>query len=314
MNTERKLLASPEISQALDKLAKGFVEWPRAPVLHRPDEAGLDYEDVFFPSEDGTPLQGWYITRPGADKLIVCNHPRWFNRAGLPSHLEPWKSLGGSAGNDFEVNFVPDYKILHDAGYHVLTYDMRNYGQSGAANGGVFTVGNFESRDVLGSLNYVRTREDTRELTIGLFSRCVGGNATLKAMERRPDAFEDIRCLVCPQPMSAGSSLPRALERLGIDKSYMTELDERVRLLTSFHIDEFSPIPWARSVTIPTFLYQVRDDVYTTPADIQAIFDNIPIEDKKLFWIEGSTRRWDGYTYFQRHPQQMLEWFARFMN
>ena len=30
----------------------------RAPVLRRPDEVGLDYEDVFFPSMDGVPLGG----------------------------------------------------------------------------------------------------------------------------------------------------------------------------------------------------------------------------------------------------------------
>jgi pimeloyl-ACP methyl ester carboxylesterase len=41
------------------------------------------------------------------------------------------------SGNGFEVNLVPDYKILHDAGYNVLAYDLRNHGLSSAANGGV---------------------------------------------------------------------------------------------------------------------------------------------------------------------------------
>jgi alpha/beta superfamily hydrolase len=66
------------------------------------------------------------------------------------------------------VNFVPDYKILHDAGYNVLAYDLRNFGHSGAANGGIFSVGRYEARDVIGSLNYVRGRQDTHEMTIGL--------------------------------------------------------------------------------------------------------------------------------------------------
>jgi pimeloyl-ACP methyl ester carboxylesterase len=47
---------------------------------------------------------------------------------------------------------VPDYKILHDAGYNVLAYDLRNHGLSSAANGGVVTHGFTESRDVAGSL------------------------------------------------------------------------------------------------------------------------------------------------------------------
>jgi uncharacterized protein len=60
---------------------------------------------------------------------------------------------------------------------------------------------------------------------------------------------------------------------------------------------------------VPTFLYQVRDDLYTRPSDVQAIYDNIPVTDKKLFWIQGTTRRWDGYTCFQKNPRLMLEWF-----
>lgn len=30
----------------------------RSPVFRRPDEVGLAYEDVFFPSQDGVPFEG----------------------------------------------------------------------------------------------------------------------------------------------------------------------------------------------------------------------------------------------------------------
>ena len=63
---------------------------------------------------------------------------------------------------------MPDYKILHDAGYNVLVYDFRNYGLSGAANGGVMSCGVLEARDVIGSLAYVRGRTDLRDMAIGL--------------------------------------------------------------------------------------------------------------------------------------------------
>jgi hypothetical protein len=32
------------------------------------------------------------------------------------------------------------------------------------------------------------------------------------------------------------------------------------------------------------------------------MFDNIPVAEKKLQWIEGTTARWDGYMEFQRRP------------
>jgi pimeloyl-ACP methyl ester carboxylesterase len=77
------------------------------------------------------------------------------------------RSVWRSSGNDFEVNLVPDLKILHDAGYNVLAYDLRDFGHSGAANGGIASSGIFEARDVLGSLNYARRREDTRKMAVG---------------------------------------------------------------------------------------------------------------------------------------------------
>ena len=54
-------------------------------------------------------------------------------------------------------------------------------------------------------------------------------------------------------------------------------------------------------------------DVLTEPGDVQAMFDNIPVPDKKLQWIGGTTRRWDGYLEFQRRPEPMLDWFAAHM-
>ena len=74
-----------------------------------------------------------------------------------------------------------------------------------------------------------------------------------------------------------------------------------------------APREWAKSVRVPTFLYQVHDDVLTYPSDVQTMFDNIPITDKKLLWIKDTTARWDGYLEFQRRPEPMLEWFQTHM-
>ena len=163
-----------QIDRILDATADAFVHQLRSPIMHTPSEQNLAYEEVTFPSLDGVPLEGWFIPAGGSEKLIIANHPMGFSRSGIPAHLEPWRSIWSSSGNAFEVNFIPDYKLLHDAGYNVLAYDLRNFGLSGAANGGIASSGIFESRDVLGSLRYVRDRRDTRDMTIGLFSRCLG--------------------------------------------------------------------------------------------------------------------------------------------
>jgi hypothetical protein len=166
-------LSDEQIDRVLDEMANSFGKQLRSPILHSPSEENLDYDEVSFQALDGVPLEAWYIPAVGSKKIIVANHPMGFSRSGVPTHLEPWKSIWTLSGNDFEVNFVPDYKILNEAGYNVLAYDLRNFGQSGDANGGIASSGIFEARDVLGSLKYVRSREDTRSMTIGLFSRCL---------------------------------------------------------------------------------------------------------------------------------------------
>jgi hypothetical protein len=172
-------LTGEQIDNILQAMADSFGRQLRSPILHWPSEHGLDYEDVTFPALDGVPLEGWFIPAARSDKLIIANHPMGFSRSGIPTHLEPWRSVWAVSGNDFEVNLIPDYKILHDAGYNLLAYDLRNFGLSGAANGGIASSGIFEARDVAGSLAYTRSRHDTRAMTIGLFSRCLGCSSTL---------------------------------------------------------------------------------------------------------------------------------------
>jgi dienelactone hydrolase len=301
-----------QADEALRRFADGFSWLRRAPVLHSPSEHGLDYEDVTFPARDGVPLEGWFIPARGSGKLIIANHPMGFSRSGMPTQYEPWHADWAASGNGFEVDLVPDYKILHDAGYNVLAYDLRNHGLSSAANGGVTTHGITEWRDIAGSLAYARTRPGTGDMTIGLFSRCMGGVATFAAMTRWPAAFDGVRCLVSPQPVTPRFIVERRLAVMGLGDR-LEDFNTLIRLRTSVGLEQRIPQEWARNVRVPTFLYQVRGDILTDPSDVQAMFDNIPVADKTLQWIEGTTARWDGYLEFQRRPQPMLDWFAQYM-
>ena len=313
---EAPAMSEQQIDEFLENFADGFAHTSRSPVLHDPAEQGLEFENVTFQALDGVPLEAWFIPATSSNKLIIANHPMGFSRSGLPSYLEPWASLWGPSGNDFEVNFIPDYRVLHDAGYNVLTYDLRNLGLSGSGNGGVTSSGIFEARDVVGSLRYARTREDLKDMTLGLFSRCLGCNSTFAAMTQHPEAFEDVRCLVGPQPVTDPVIMERQLAIAGVPDpaDHINDLEQRIVLRTGLGFAARNPREWAKNVNVPTFLYQVHDDVLTTPDDVQTIFDNIPRADKKLQWIHGTTARWDGYLEFQRRPQPMLEWFETHMS
>lgn len=225
------------------------------------------------------------------------------NRYGYPGYLEPWTGFGG-----FEVNFLPQYKALHDAGYDVLAYDLRNHGRSGAGNGDIVGIGLLEYRDVIGSLRYAKARKDTAGMTTALLSVCLGCDSTKVAMNKHPEEFRHIKALLALQPVSARPFIERASESAGIENG-VEIFDAAIHRLTGFHVDELSPTEHAKAVMVPTLVAQVHNDVLTKPSDVQPMYNNIPAKDKKLFWIEGTTRRFDGYNYFGEHPELMLEWF-----
>jgi uncharacterized protein len=303
-----------ELDAALDGVAQGLAHAVRSPVLRTPAESGLVFEDVSFPSTDGTALEAWFIPCEGSEKLIVFEHPMMFNRYGFAAHVEPWRSAFGTGyGNDVEVSFIEDYRILHEAGYNVLTFDFRNFGLSGAANGGLMSGNRFEARDVLGALAYV-SRPDLAAMTVGIVAGCMGGNATFRAIDTDPAAFDGVRCLVAPLLLSPMAFVERALENLGAPTAYAAEVERRTRLLTGCALSEASPVAWAPSVRMPTLTYGVREDALVGPDDLEAIHAAIGARDKSLFWIDGTRARWDGYLYFQRHPEEILAWLAGHMD
>ena len=296
-------LTPTEAQMAIVKaLAEGTVKPKRAPIIKTPADYGLEYEDTFFPALDGVPLEAWFIPAD-SDKLIICNHPMTMNRYGFPGHLDPWKQF-----NDVEVDFNKVYKALHDAGYNVLTYDMRNHGRSGEAHGGVASVGLNEWRDVAGAMVYVQGHDKLKNMTVGLFNPCAGGNAAMVAMTKCPELFEDVKAFVCPQPSSMNIAMKEIATLQGVG-DFMDELDQEQIKLGGYANADMSPHHYAANVKVPTFIIQVKDDIWTKPEDVQTTFDLLTIEDKKLFWVEGTTQRFDGYNYFGENPEQMIEFF-----
>ncbi|PYI15630.1 alpha/beta-hydrolase [Aspergillus violaceofuscus CBS 115571] len=305
-------MAAADVDAYAGPLAQFFAHGLRSPILRRPDEEGLEYEEVWFPSLDGlhVVLEGWYIPAKGSNKLIIANHPMPCNRSGYPGHLPGFEMFGG-----FEVNFIKDYKALHDAGYNVLCYDLRNHGRSGAGSGGIVGIGLFEARDVVGSIQYARSRPDTAHMEIGLLSRCLGANSTIVAFDKFPGYLKDIKALIALQPVSSRVFVEVGAKNAGLDPKAAAEaFDTKIFHLTGLHIDELTPIPYTKAVTVPTMVAQVHRDSSVVPDDIQTIYDGIGAREKELFWIEGTTRRFDGYNYFGEHPERMLGWFDKYMS
>ncbi|MEL6536259.1 MAG: alpha/beta hydrolase, partial [Bacteroidota bacterium] len=251
---------------------------------------------------------GWFIPA-NSNRLIISNHFSPANRYGFAGHMEGLDFAGG-----FEVNFLPRYKALHDAGYNVLAYDLRSHGESGDGEGSISGVGYYEWQEVLASIDYVKGREDTADKDISLMSMCMGANATINAMEKNPEVFEDIKSLIAIAPLKGQTTIERQSEQMGIPSDAALAAFEPIyNSITGLTVEDHNIIPKAKNIHIPTYFLQVRNDTNSRWTDVQEIFENTPVEDKKIEYVEETPWRFKGYTYFSEHPESMIEWFDNHM-
>ena len=302
-------METAQTTEFLNGLAYGLAKPPRTLILRKPDEYGMEFEEVSFPTADGVNLKAWFIPA-NSDKLIIHNHFSPATRYGFPGHLEGFEAFGG-----FEVNFLPKYKALHEAGYNILTYDMRNHGESDASPNEICGVGYWEWQDVIGSLQFARSWEKTARMEISLQSMCMGGNATLRAMEKYPEAFEGIKSLILIQPLHGQTCIERSCEAMGVDvESGIREFAPINEALTGLTFEDHNMRPLIKHVKVPTLMLQVRQDMVSRESDIQELYDNLEVSDKDIVWVEDTPWRFHGYTYFSDHPEEMVRWYDKYMS
>lgn len=311
---EQEKIISPENLLKVKALAS-MIKMPRSFIFKYPDEYGMnEWHSVSIPSEDGTPLEAWYIPAKGkkSNKLIIYNHALPMCKSGYPGHLgEPWSNFI----EPVEIDFVIQYKHLTDAGYNVLTYDFRNHGQSSAANGGVCGIGQWEWRDCVGVKKFVDTHPELSQMDVALFSQCLGGISQYAAITKYPKLFENVKCLISPLVPNMSSVFRKLSEAQGISE-YQELIDLEMLKLGGFTAADMSGKLWAPNVKLPIFMWQLRDDaVIDNPHDALSTFDALGSSDKELYWIEGTTKRFeDGYNWFGRYPEKVLNYLSNYMN
>lgn len=81
---------------------------PTREIVETPANAGIDFEDVYFETEDGVRLNGWFIPAEDAIGAVLYCHGNGFNLGSHYAHV----------------------LFYRDLGYHVFLFDYRGYGQS----------------------------------------------------------------------------------------------------------------------------------------------------------------------------------------
>lgn len=103
------LAALALLAGTTDVLERYFIYFPICELAGYPTDYGMPYRDAHFSAEDGVPLHGWFVPRPGARQTILILH----GNGGNISHRLGWM------------------RMLHDLGANVMIFDYRGYGRSG---------------------------------------------------------------------------------------------------------------------------------------------------------------------------------------
>jgi hypothetical protein len=296
------------MSEAINKEQQGvvlrgmadfFEKTERNPITKTPKEVGLEFKEISFKTEDNINLKAWYIPSTKSKKLVVFNHFMLGKRDGAVP-LEGWGNI--------TVDFMPIYKHLVDAGYNIFTYDLRNHGASDVHENGKLGLTTTEYKDVIAATKYAKENYPDNDLY--LFSQCYGTVATIRAIDESPALFKDIRAFINIQPLELAAFVEGISKTMNIwDKDSLSIFENQLEKVTGCTFADIK-MP-AQSVHIPTLTVQVKKDFRTTTASIEKIHDQIGTDDKKLFWIEDTEERLEGYNYFGREPKEMIEWFDK---
>jgi hypothetical protein len=178
-----------------------------------------------------------------------------------------------------------------------------------------------EWQDVAASLRYVLGHADLGDDEIVFLSQCMGANATFLAWKNEPDLFANpqIKGLIANQPTLSYNMTDRFIRaKTGFDLVDRVLAAQRERHGFGFA----EALDYVPSLTVPVLYAQVEEDVYTFNTqtgqnDIQEILDATPTE-HEIVWIGpdqetpfGTGNRFDGYQYFNQHPEALLKFLAK---
>ena len=288
-------------------LARTLIAPVRQGLWTTPADAGLEFENAEFPAQDGVRLSGWFVPAAAnskrSDATVVLVHGWQWNRLGYRAQ-DMFANVTGSTNIDL-LFLIQD---LHNDGYNVLTFDLRNHGQSAAAR--PVSFGQSEAKDLLGALAYLEGRDDVDANQIGVVGFSIGANSALFALPQT----DRIRALVAVQPMTPSLFTSRlAADFLGVFGTAVRSMAEMIyRLFGGPRMAGIVPAFAAAGASdTPVLFLQGTGDRWGSTDDISHMAEMTPRAQELLF--VNSTHRFGGYQYLIDHPGAASNFFNRYL-
>jgi pimeloyl-ACP methyl ester carboxylesterase len=236
-----------------------------SPMWVFPEQFGLPYAKVAFPTKDGLTLRGWLIPSPNGDKRTVIMCHGWGDNKG-----ELLKQT---------------YFLNETAGFNLLYFDFRSHGES---EGEITTIGGLETIDFDAAVTWLRSAKPELADRVGVFGLSMGAAVTVAAM---PD-HADLRCAAVESPFSDYRGVIR---RWGWNKfrvPHFPLIDITLWMLRlrvgNPKIDVFNPVEAAPHIAPrPLFVIGGAEDDLMPEEDVRRVFDAAR-EPKQLWIVPGA--------------------------
>jgi dipeptidyl aminopeptidase/acylaminoacyl peptidase len=264
-------------------LVYGATRAERNPFEAHPHDFGLRFEEVSFEPRDGElTLRGWFLEgSAGAPHLIFVH--------GIGDQRTGNRSLELAA------------RLVKDAGYNVLVFDLRAQGTS---DGDIVTAGEFEQDDVLGAYDYLLSQGATPG-RIGLIGRSYGAAIAIMAASREPgiaavvadSPFADVQDLLA-QETARKTPMPKWLVSF-----FMPPARLFADLLYDIHLGDLKPEKDVAQLQYPVLIIHGETDERIPVEQGRRVYEAAPAGSE--LWILPEVEHADGF------PEQPDEYVRR---
>lgn len=279
----------------------------KSPVFETPEQYGLAYEDVTFPTKDGVILSGWLI-KGGSDKVIVQSH--FGVQCSRCGYTQDGKGMMKNALWTDDIHFLEQGKYLVDAGYSVLMYDLRNHGSSGEGTIPWVTWGTEERKDVLAAVEFISNHKDYQDASIGLLSICMGAASSTFAYGLEPELQENknVKAMIAVQPLT----YDYFTDALGMPKSAIKSGNKYSKKKRGVDLTGDSFLPYVKDISVPTLVIQNENDPMTNLEMVNQYYRDLS-DEKEMLWLDLEEKRGAAYAWLGKNPEPILNWFNKYV-
>ncbi len=303
------MFALVSIVMVLAVVVVGLVAWrwsteliksPEPDELSRPDEYGLPFTEVLFPSTDGLTLHGWFIPAGGVAAFSLEDDDWASGSRGTVVF-----GHGRFGSKDADLRYTP---FLREAGYSCFLFDFRGHGRS---EGNYTSFGFHERKDLLGAVDLLRSKGISSVGVLGFSLGAVVGMTTAAVREEIVAVISD----------GAFIQLRKALARGAEERGLPTWI---IRLLGPFvlwlagrrvgcDLEESDPIRWVDKIAPRALLLIHGDrDWYISTEDVRRLYDRAG-QPKELWIAPEAGHREVDQVYPEEYRERVLSFFDRYL-